>query len=389
MNDGRAKVARVLAALEHREPDRVPVGEFFWTKFVRRASDKFGDGESFDPYRYFDLDLVVINPNMDPHIQPFEVLAEDGDNITVKTGWGATIQRVSDYPMPRYIAFDTQTVEQMDAFEFDSPADPRRYQDSIDDQINGVADILTFALPPWVERVASYADDFCVFGSVCEVHETLWRIIGPENALVKMAEEPDAIARLVERIGDFMVGIAGEQIRQDQGRLTGLYIWGDVAYRNGMLFSPSYWRAVFKPQLKRICDEIHRHGLKVIYHGCGNASVLFEDMIEVGVDGYNTLEAKAGLDVVHLKREYASRLAFNGNIDVTVLATGDRAAIKREVLYKLNAAKGGGFIFQSDHSMPDNVAPEDYAYAIELVREHGVYPLQLGEYDVEYAGEAR
>ena len=269
----------------------------------------------------------------------------------------------------------------MDAFEFDSPSDPRRYQDSIDDQINGVADTLTFALPSWLERVNSYANDFCVFGSVCEAHEVLWRIIGPENALVKMAETPDAIARFVERIGDFMVGIAREQILQADGKLAGLYVWGDVAYRNGMLFSPSYWREVFKPQLKKICDEIHRHGLKVIYHGCGNASVLYEDMIEAGIDGYNPLEAKAGLDVVELKRKYAGRLALNGNIDVTVLASGNREAIRREVLYKLNAAKGGGFIFQSDHSVPDNVAPKDYAYAIDLLREYGRCPLQLDEYD--------
>ena len=381
MNDGKAKTARVIAALEHRECDRVPVGEFFWTKFIRRASAELSEGEAFDPYRYFDLDMVVVNPNMDPRIQPFEVLADDGKNITVKTGWGATIQRVSDYPMPRYLAFETETVEQMEAFEFDSPADPRRYRDSIDDQINGVADTLTFALPPWLERVNSYADDFCVFGSVCEVHETLWRIIGPENALVKMAEAPDAIARFAERIGDFMAGIAREQILQADGKLTGLYVWGDVAYRNGMLFSPSYWREVFKPQLTKICDEIHRYGLKVIYHGCGNASVLYEDMIEAGIDAYNPLEAKAELDVVDLKRKYAKRLAFNGNIDVTVLASGNREAIRREVLYKLNAAKGGGFIFQSDHSVPDNVAPKDYAYAIDLLREYGRYPLQLGEYD--------
>jgi len=269
----------------------------------------------------------------------------------------------------------------MDAFEFDSPSDPRRYQDSIDDQINGVADTLTFALPACLERVNSYADDFCVFGSVCEAHEALWRIIGPENALVKMAEAPDAIARFVERIGDFMVGIAREQILQADGKLTGLYVWGDIAYRNGMLFSPSYWRKVFKPQLKKICDEIHRHGLKAIYHGCGNASVLYEEMIEVGIDGYNPIEAKAGLDVVDLKRKYAGRLAFNGNIDGTVLANGNREAIRREVLYKLNAAKGGGFIFQSDHSVPDNVAPKDYAYVIDLLHEYGRYPLQLGEYD--------
>ncbi len=85
--------------------------------------------------------------------------------------------------------------------------------------------------------------------------------------------------------------------------------------------------------------------------------------------------------MVDLKRKYAGRIAFNGNIDVNALASGNREAIRREVLCKLNAAKGGGFIFQSDHSVPDNAAPKDYAYAIDLLREYGKYPLQLGEYD--------
>ena len=99
---------------------------------------------------------------------------------------------------------------------------------------------------------------------------------------------------------------------------------GDIACTKGMLFSPEYWREVHKPQLKRICDTIHAAGLKVVYHGCGNASPVFEDMIEAGVDCYNPMEAKAGLDVVKLKQEFGSRWAFNGNINVQVLETNDR-----------------------------------------------------------------
>ena len=121
--------------------------------------------------------------------------------------------------------------------------------------------------------------------------------------------------------------------------------------------------------------------LKIIYHGCGNATPLYEDMIEAGIDCYNPIEAKAGLDVVELKRRFGTRLAWNGNLDVTVLASGDRDAIRREVLHKLNAAKGGGFIPQSDHSVPDNIAPADWVYALNLIREYGTYPLDLGEYD--------
>jgi uroporphyrinogen-III decarboxylase len=149
-----------------------------------------------------------------------------------------------------------------------------------------------------------------------------------------------------------------------------------------MLFSPAFWRKHFKPGVKALAAECHKHGLPVIYHGCGNALPIYEDFIEIGVDAYNPLEAKAGLDVVDLRRRFGHRLAFCGNMDVLVWANGTRDEIKAAVLTKLNAAKGGGFIFQSDHSVPSSVSGEKYDYVACLVREYGKYPLNLGEYDI-------
>lgn len=381
MGNGRRKTARVMAALEHREADRVAVGEFFWTNFLRRARQELDVGDDFDPYRYWDLDMIVINPNMDPRIAGIEVLQDSAERKVVKTGFGAIIERRSTYPMPSYLDFETKTYEQMEAFGFDDPKDERRYFEAIDDQINSVADELNLGLPSFIDRVNMYADDFCVFGSVCEPHETIWRIMGTENVLTKLAEEPKRMAKFIERLGDFLVGIVQGQAAAAEGKLSGIYIWGDIAYDHGMFFSPQYWRDVYKPQLKRLCDAAHEAGLKTIYHGCGDASVVFEDMIEAGVDAYNPLEAKAGLDVVDLRNRFGQRWAFNGNIDVRVLATNDRQAVRREVLTKLNAAKGGGYILQSDHSVPDNVAPVTYDYMIDLMREYGKYPLKLGDYD--------
>jgi len=83
------KTARVMAALQHREGDRVPIGEFFWTNFLRRAKAELPVGEDFDPYRYWDLDLIVINPNMDPHITGIEVIENTPERKVVKTGFGA------------------------------------------------------------------------------------------------------------------------------------------------------------------------------------------------------------------------------------------------------------------------------------------------------------
>ncbi len=381
--NGQVKTRRVIAALEHRELDRVPIGEFFWTNFIRRVKREMDVSDDFNPYRYWDLDMVVFIPNMDPHVENVQVIEHTPERKVVRTGFGATIELRGTYPMPRYLDFDTRTYEQMEALVFDDPADPRRYFDAVDDQINAVADTLMLGIPSFVDRVNAFANDFCVFGSVCEPHETIWRIMGTENVLFKLGENPGRMAKFIERLGDFLAGIAEGQIAAADGKLSGLYIWGDVAYDKGMFFSPDYWRQVYKPQLSKICDAAHAAGLKTIYHGCGNASPVFEDMIEAGVDAYNPLEAKAGLDVVELKRRFGKRWAFNGNIDVRVLATNNRDAIRREVLRKLNAAKGGGFIVQSDHSVPDNVAPDSYDYVVQLVQEYGTYPLDLGEFDIE------
>lgn len=375
MGQADAKIARMRAALSHREADRVPVGEAFWTGFLLRCKEKWG--ADFDPYRYFDLDYIIITPNMDPHIKPFEIIAQKGEDIIIKTGFEATIRRSGALPMPHFEAFSINRPEEMATFQFDDPADPRRFYQAGDDQLNGVGDALVRNIPAWDERVDAYVEDFAVLGSVCEPYEFLWRIIGSDKALLWLGSETEALQAFVDRIGDFLYRFAEAQLKAAKGRLVGMYIWGDVAYRNGMFFSPALWRRIFKPHVKALIDLFHRHGLFVIYHGCGDARKIFDDFVEMGLDGYNPLEAKANLDVVELKKQYAGKLAFVGNVDVRVLEEGNPEAIRREVLYKLQAAKGGGWVFQSDHSVTSAVAPESYALAIRLLREHGNYPLKV------------
>jgi len=377
-----AKLERMNKALRHQEPDRVPISDFFWGSFLKRWRQELGLQSDADIYRYYDLDWQVVNPNMDPHVQPFEILRDDESEVTVRTGFGATIRKKFDLAMPAFLAFETDTIEKLEKFHFDDPYDDRRYFARGDDQINGVGDAFARDLPPFVERVKAVWDGFPVFGSVCEAHEMIWRIVGSENAMLWMGMFPDVIARFVNRLHEFNLGILRGQIQAAGGRLDGIVIWGDVAYKRGMLFSPVFWRQHFKPGVKALVDECHVHGLAVIYHGCGNVNRIFEDFIEIGVDAYNPLEAKAGLDVVDLRRRFGHRIGFCGNMDVQLWATGTKEELRAAVLTKLNAAKGGGFIFQSDHSVPPNVTPENYDYVVRLVRRHGVYPLHLEEFDL-------
>jgi len=377
-----AKLDRMTKTLRHQEADRVPVSDFFWGSFLERWRRELGLAAGTDIYKHYDLDWTVTVPNMDPHIRAFETLEETAEHVIVRTGFEAVIRKNFADPMPAFLAFDTDTVEKMRAFRFDDPWDDRRYLASGDNQIAGVGDGFARNSPPWVETVRGLHPGIPVYGSVCEAQEMLWRIIGLQNVMLWIGLFPDEVGRFVERLGEFALGITKAQIKAAGGLLDGMVIWGDVAYRKNLFFSPEYWRKYYKPVVKAIVDECHAHGLPVIYHGCGNVSRIFGDFIETGVDAYNPLEAKAGLDVVELRRQYGHRIAFCGNMDVLTWANGSEEELRRVVLTKLNAAKGGGFIFQSDHSVPGNISARNYEYVIDLLRRYGTYPLRLGEFDL-------
>ncbi len=376
------KLERISSTLSHREADRVPVSDFFWGSFLERWREELGLPADTDIYRYYDLDWIVTIPNMDPHIKRFEVLGQNDEEVVVRTGFEAVIRKKFRAPMPEYVEFDTNTIDKMNAFRFDDPWDDRRYLRRGDNQVAGVGDSFIRDLPPWTEIVKSLYPDFPVYGSVCEGHESLWRIIGMENVLLWIGLYPDEVGKFVDRIYEFVLGITEAQIKAADGLLDGMVIWGDVAYTRDLLFSPDYWRKYFKPGVKAIVDLCHKNSLPVIYHGCGNVQRIFEDYIEIGVDAYNPLEAKAGLDVVDLRRKYGHRIGFCGNMDVKAWADSSLDELEKIVLTKLNAAKGGGYIFQSDHSVPSNVSGKNYDYVVNLLRQHGTYPLDLGEYDI-------
>ncbi|MHB8995408.1 MAG: uroporphyrinogen decarboxylase family protein [Armatimonadota bacterium] len=367
MTNAAAKIQRLRDALSHRQPDRIPVGEAFWTGHLKRCRELWG--EDFDPYRAYDLDYIMIMPNLDPRIQEFEIVSQHGEDIVVRTGFGATIRRSGDLPMPHFDSFSVNHPDEMADFAFDAPDDPRRFFKAGDDQLNCVGDALSRNIPSWDDRLKPYQDDFAIFGGACEPYEYLWRIIGSENALLWMGLHPDKLSAFIDRIGEWMLSALKAQIAAGAGRLSGMYLYGDVAYRNAMLFSPATWRQMFAPHVKALIDACHEHNLMVVYHGCGRATDIFDDLVAMGLDAYNPLEVKAGLDVVELKKQFGSRLAFVGNIDVRILERGDPDEIRAEVRYKAQAAKGGGWVFQSDHSISSDVWPESYRLAIETLRE--------------------
>jgi len=193
--------------------------------------------------------------------------------------------------------------------------------------------------------------------------------------LLDLALSPGKVKEFAVRRTDFMLGIAERQI--ELAKPVGMVVWGDVAYDKGMFFSPRLWQDIYFPCVKRIYDFLHEKGLIIVYHGCGRSLEIMENLIEAEINVYNPLEAKAGMDPAELKKKFGDRLSFWGGIDTRLLGYGTWEEIEKEALYKLQAARGEGYMPASDHSVASNIDPLIYDKLINLLKEKGRYPLPI------------
>lgn len=156
-------------------------------------------------------------------------------------------------------------------------------------------------------------------------------------------------------------------------------IWGGVdwASNQGPVFSPRHFRQFVFPRLRRITDLCHRYGVPYIKHTDGNVNSLLDDLVAAGVDAFQAIEPRAGMDIVRLKRDYRKRLVLIGNVDCsTVLVEGPEEAVRAQTAAIIRAvAPGGGFLLSSSNSIHPGVKPECYLAMLDTARQVGVYPI--------------
>ena len=212
---------------------------------------------------------------------------------------------------------------------------------------------------------------FIAFSSHASFHP-VWELIGQENELIWMCESPRLVREIAERIADLVIENY-EELKKLGIEFDGAFLADDMGFRSGTMFSRMMYREIIFPAHKKLCDHLNADDSPPILHSDGDVRDFIPDIIEAGFKGLHPLEVKAGLDIQDLKSRYGGQIAFYGNIDARVMA-GRREDIEREISTKIPVAKeGGGYMYHSDHSVPDDVPLENYAYAIELVKEYGRY----------------
>ncbi len=214
------------------------------------------------------------------------------------------------------------------------------------------------SLPDLLGRMQPLVEDRRDFFIGCDISpcafEMYWRLRSMQNAMLDMAADPDLAWTMLGRCADFAITL-GEAACQAYD-LDWLWTGDDVAWQGGMLFSPRLWRELIKPHLERVFQVGKRRGLPVAYHCCGALRPIIPDLIEIGMDVLNPLQANCpGMDPLELKREFGSAISFMGGLDTQdLLPNGSPADVRGGVarLIEDMTSDGGGYILAASHTIP-------------------------------------
>ena len=334
---------RVMAALDLKQPDRVPIGEILIDK---KVIDGFGKGyEDVIDFAFGEgLDLVGAVANF-ATVQTLP----DGSYLDE---WGCTYKPSRDY-VAHPIKGPIETPQDLEKYQFPDPYAPHR--------LGGL------------EKLVEKANGKLAINFHCRV-AFMWSVflLGMDNLLMAMALHPGFVHELFTKMADVNIEVIRRAIHAGASTIT---VGDDYCANKGPLMSPAMFKEFIFPQLKRAVVAVHQEGAKCIKHCDGDTRPILDMMIEAGIDCINPLEPVANMDVAEVKAQYGGRVCIMGNIDCAELlcncSTAEVAQAVKECIEK--GAAGGGLIVSSSNSIHSGVKPENYSAMIQAVKHWGKY----------------
>ncbi len=347
----------VKNTLARNPVDRIPVYDSFWSE-VKADFRNQGVQENQTMEEYFDLDIDMFWFEQSFLLPEKTIEAKDGLR-TYSDSWGTVNQEIiGQQTTPGLLNFAVQSRTE--------------WEDDYKTRIKYSPDRINWAdLKHRYDRIRS-REKYIVL-SMLDPFEAAWHMVGPEEQLMLMVMDPDFLTDIyaanTQLIEDGWVDLIKNGIEPD-----GLWLYGDIAYKNGLLFSPKHYQELLMPFHARLVNLAHESGAEVIYHSDGNLSAAIPYLIEIGVDCLHPLEVKAGMDIRELTVLYGDQICMMGNIDARLYQENDREGLENEILTKLpDAMKTGGYIYHSDHSIPPGTKLDTYQFGLDLVRKIGRY----------------
>lgn len=377
---------RVLTALDHEEPDRVPI--------VIGVSN--ATGIKIDPYRELKELIGVDAPDeylydwpelgtaaVDEEtmlrlhadvrgvldVEPADIIERNRSrppHSDYVNSWGSGAKEVRPgewFPMVEPLA-DASTIDEVDNYPWPDMADPSR-----------------------VAHVAQQAKELA--GGDYAVIATPWLLFplerafamqGMERFLMNMALSPDFAEALLKRIAESCKELMVHFLEALDSNLDIIKIGDDLGTQRSLLMSPEMYRSVLKPIHAEFIELIKRHtDAKVMFHSCGDVYPLVGDLVEIGVDILNPVQTSAGdlSDLERLKSQFGKNLTFCGAIDShRILPHGTPEDVRTEVDRVVQIlGPGGGYLAGAVHTIMNDVPAENILAMVDAIEELGRYPL--------------
>jgi uroporphyrinogen decarboxylase len=339
---------RVLAAINHVEPDRVPVDLWALPPVTDRLREHFGvEDPSTGPltssghcdeavWQALGIDLRSVWPT---YAGPLLPSSDDGSWVD---WWGLRKRMVGPFEeVVEPPLADAQTVADVEAYPWPDP-DWFNYE----------------GLRPTCQALSEYALVIRDPGpnATCVLRLSMF-LRGMEKFMMDLAMNTDLARAIIERVERFYLEL-DRRILEAVGDLTDIYfIADDVGVQDKLMISPRMFRKFIRPSLQRFIAQAKEHGQRVMYHTCGAVRPLIPDFIEMGVDILNPIQMSAnGMEPSELKRDFGDALCFHGSLDIqTVLSQGTPDQVRAEVtrLCQVLGQRGGFILAPTNNIMPE------------------------------------
>ncbi len=375
---------RLTLALEHREPDRVPIdlgGTTLTSINVKTYSALRGHlglpsetVDVVDPIQQlarigedvserFRADIRFLLP---PDAGRADIF-DDGDCYAFVDRFGSKLHMPKDgglyydwvaFPIPE------PTNEAFDSYQW-----PRC------DPPDAIATMRDSARNLWETTDLGVAAGLDIVRGILEEPTHL---MGFEKFYETLLTNPAFADRLMSRLTDLYAECCEQFLDQVGPYIQAFLFMDDIAGQDGWLINPDLYRRFVMPKQRRIFDIIHRKSnAKVLYHGCGASFELIADLIDIGADIFNPVQVSArGMDTKLLKQTYGRDIVFwGGGVDTQrVLPFGSVTEVRQEVRRRIDdLAPGGGFVFATVHNIQAFVPPENIVAAFDAAFEYGTY----------------
>ena len=230
-----------------------------------------------------------------------------------------------------------------------------------------------------LERARAYGGRYALYagGPGCpDVINSNGRIMGMEDVLCHLIAGDEAAMALIRRRADFQLGMLERTLDKCRGEIDFLWLGEDLGTQIGPMISPELYRRALKPIHRQFAQLAEAYGVPSLMHTCGSSSWAYEDFIEIGIKGVDTLQPEAAdMSPAYLAEHFGGRLNFRGCISTAgPVAYGNPEQVRencRETLEIMMACRG--YHFAPTHELQDNTPAENAVAMYQAAHDLGRY----------------